>query len=118
MSREMQTIKVRKLLHELGILPNKKGYEYIVEAVSIAIDNFGKVRGRKNFFGIYDEVAEKFERTYSNVERCIRYAIRAASENPTEKMLTLFPYLIGIPTNSAFISVLAEHLALKNEAEE
>ena len=117
MSREMQTIIVRKLLHELRILPNKKGYEYIVEAVSIAIDNSDKIRGGKNLIGIYDEVAEKFERTYSNVERCIRYAIRSASENPSEKMLTLFPYLPAIPTNSAFISVLAEHLAFQSEGE-
>ena len=115
MSREKQTIKVRKLLHELRILPNKKGYEYIVEAVSIALDSLGKTGGRKNLIGIYDEIAEKFESTYFRVERCIRYAIRDASENPSEKMLTLFPYLPVIPTNSTFISVLAEHLAFQSE---
>lgn len=110
-----KNIEVRNLLLELRIFPNKKGYAYLIEAVAIWKEQTSKGRMSNSTMNIYKEVAQMFQVTQSSVERCIRHAIQAATLNPTEKMQALFPYLIGIPTNSAFISVLAEHLALQSE---
>lgn len=109
-----QEIKIKKLLQELGVTPDIKGYHYLAEAIAIkARANQNNDFAKKHTI-IYEEVAEKFETTYARVERAIRHAVGKAFGTMSITLRNLFGTVInqkiGKVTNSCFISMVAEHI--------
>jgi len=107
--------KITQLLHNLGIPSHIKGYVYIRESISIMLNNPEIVGGITK--EIYPEVAKKFNSTSSRVERAIRHAIEISwNRGDYEIMEEIFGHSVDYdkakPTNSEFISTIADHLKM------
>ena len=107
--------ELSKLLHELGIPSNIKGYEYLRDAI-INIYNSKKVTGITK--GLYPEIANKYDTSPSKVERAIRHAIEISSNRGNlDLMDEIFGHSVDIekakPTNSEFIVTIADKLKLE-----
>lgn len=61
--------KIEDKLLSFGIMPNLKGFNYIVEAVEKII-----LDGKVPVSEIYKEVGEKYGESATKIERTIRYA--------------------------------------------
>lgn len=66
--------RIRKELLDLGILSNKRGYVYIIEAVK----RFGNFTSMEN---IYNSIAKATNRSPASIERSIRTAIKSADHD-------------------------------------
>ena len=99
-------MKYYKILNELGIAKNLKGYEYLRQALEIA-DKFGF--GWKVTRDIYPEVGKIMNVEGSQVERCIRHAAHKASVE-SESFKTMVP---GKLTNSLLIATILNEIKLR-----
>lgn len=61
--------KIEDKLIGMGIMPNLKGFNYIVEAVEKII-----LDGRVPVSNIYKEIGKKYGESVTKIERTIRYA--------------------------------------------
>lgn len=107
--------EVTKLLHQLGMPANVKGYNYLRCAILIAYKN-PDISGQVTKF-LYPEVARTFHTTSTRVERAMRHAIIIAwtRGNPMvieEIFKNTIAYNKDKPTNSEFIALLADRLRL------
>lgn len=107
-SKEISTI-----LRGVGMPAHLLGYRYMKEILQIVLDDENRIHALST--SVYPEVAEKFGTTYQRVERAIRHAVEAATNNmPPEREYRYFGYCInfnrGKATNSEFIAILAEHI--------
>ena len=100
--------KIEDALLQMGISPNRKGFEFIVDAVELLANN-DLCDGMGS---IYEVVAEARETTYGAVERGIRYAITKASR---ESDWWIKMGLSQKTTNGKFLSALA--LLMKRESQ-
>ena len=66
--------RIRKELLDLGILSNKRGYVYIIEAVK----RFGNFTSMEN---IYNSIAKATNRSPASIEGSIRTAIKSADHD-------------------------------------
>lgn len=81
--------KIRKILIELGIMPNIQGHEDIINALEVI-----KKGPDTKAFACYAIVAEKRKAKAVSVERCIRYAIQQIDkESPVYKKFFDVPKL-------------------------
>lgn len=98
------------LLLELGIMPNRKGFDMIIEAIELVRNDRNRYMGSITK-QLYPTLAKKFNTTPHRVERNIRSAIEAAFDNGAAMNFTeLFGGCRadkGKLENSAFISVCA-----------
>ncbi len=111
---EVQKI-VTEHIQELAVPANIKGYEYLRTAICMVIEEPTLARGITKI--LYPSIAKKFEDTPAKVERAIRHAIESAwNRIKPEKVYEIFGYTIskskGKPTNSEFISILADHIKI------
>lgn len=105
--------RTTKLLQELGMPANVKGYHYLRDAISLAIENpdiLGSITKE-----LYPEVANHFSSTTSRVERAMRHAIEISfTRGNLDKIEEIFCYSMDSnkakPTNSEFISAIAEKI--------
>ena len=67
---------VTRIIHEIGVPAHIKGYQYLREAIMLAIDDMDVINSVTKV--LYPEVARKFNTTPSRVERAIRHAIEVA----------------------------------------
>lgn len=109
-----------KLLHDMGMPANLRGYEYLREAVMQCVREPDTVRGITT--RLYPRVAAVFDTTPSRAERAMRNAIETAfSRGDIEKLRDVFGYTIhpdkGRPTVSEFVALTADALRLRMEAE-
>lgn len=117
-AREDLTAEVTRLMHQMGIPANIKGYAYLREAVIATVDEVHLLNNiTKN---LYPRVAQKFNTTGTRVERAIRHAIEIAWERGNVEFLDkLFGHSLdlehGRPTNSAFIARLSDKLRLERK---
>ena len=101
--------KLFTMMNLLGIPSHLSGYKYIKDAITICIDNNYEVPTvSKN---LYPEIAAKYEKKDSQVERSIREAINKCIDRADSEILFLiFGYTIDSekarPTNKAFIAQL------------
>ena len=107
---------ITKMLHELGIPAHIKGYQYLREAILIAVDDIDVINAVTKV--LYPEVAKRFGTTASRVERAIRHAIEVAwDRGDLETLQKYFGYTVsnakGKPTNSEFIAMIADRLVLE-----
>lgn len=86
----MQRNKIEDRLIQIGILPNLKGFEYLVTAIDTY--QYGMP-----LMEIYVDTAQKYKTTYSRVERCIRHAKNKTTygKYTNGEFLSLFKYEIN-----------------------
>lgn len=108
--------KVTNILHEIGVPAHIRGYNYMREAILMAVEDMDVL----NYITkeLYPSIAKKCSTTPSRVERAIRHGIEVAwSRGKLDAIDKLFGYTInnhkGKPTNSEFIALIADHLRLE-----
>ena len=108
--------QVTAIIHEIGVTAHMKGYQYLREAILIAVQDMDVINAVTKV--LYPEVASRFSTTPSRVERAIRHAIEVAwDRGDLETLQKYFGYTVnsakGKPTNSEFIAMIADRLQLK-----
>ena len=106
---------VTGIIHEIGVPAHIKGYQYLREAIVLAVDNPEYIQAITK--ELYPAIAKKFGTTPSRVERAIRHAVEVAwDRGDTDVLLKWFGYTIslnkGKPTNSEFIALVADKIRL------
>lgn len=113
--RNMEAM-VTSIIHEIGVPAHIKGYQYLREAILIAVDDMDVINAITKV--LYPQVAKTFATTPSRVERAIRHAIEVAwDRGDLETLQRFFGYTVsntkGKPTNSEFIALIADRLQLE-----
>ena len=109
---------VTSIIHEVGVPAHIKGYQYLREAILIAVDDIDVINAVTKV--LYPEAAKRFGTTASRVERAIRHAIEVAwDRGDLETLQKYFGYTVsnvkGKPTNSEFIAMIADRLQLQRK---
>ena len=109
---------VTSVIHEIGVPAHIKGYQYLREAIIIAVEDMEVINAVTKV--LYPEVARRFDTTASRVERAIRHAIEVAwDRGDLETLQKFFGYTVsntkGKPTNSEFIAMIADRLVLQKQ---
>lgn len=107
---------VTDMIHEIGVPAHIKGYQYLREAIMMAVEDIDMLNSITKI--LYPTIAKKFQTTPSRVERAIRHAIEVAwSRGRMETLDALFGYTVntgkGKPTNSEFIALIADRIRLQ-----
>ena len=116
-SRSMEA-QVTAIIHDVGVPAHIKGYQYLREAILIAVEDMEVINAVTKV--LYPEVARRFDTTASRVERAIRHAIEVAwDRGDIETLQKYFGYTVsnakGKPTNSEFIAMIADRLQLQRK---
>ena len=106
---------VTSMIHEIGVPAHIKGYQYLREAIILAVKDMEVINAITKV--LYPQVAKTFATTPSRVERAIRHAIEVAwDRGDLETLQRFFGYTVsntkGKPTNSEFIALVADRLQL------
>ena len=107
---------VTSIIHEIGVPAHIKGYQYLREAILIAVQDMDVINAITKV--LYPQVAKTFATTPTRVERAIRHAIEVAwDRGDLETLQRFFGYTVsntkGKPTNSEFIALIADKLQLQ-----
>lgn len=110
---------VTELLHEMGVPPNFKGYNYLRDAVLLALRD-PHLLGGSLTKKLYPQIAEKYESTPGGVEAAIRNAVLAGCERGNQEFIQ---QLCGSfrgsrknwPTNSIVIAKLADTIKMQRK---
>ncbi len=107
---------VTGIIHEIGVPAHIKGYQYLREAIIIAVNDMDVINAITKV--LYPQVAKTFGTTPSRVERAIRHAIEVAwDRGDLDTLQRFFGYTVsntkGKPTNSEFIAIIADKLQLQ-----
>ncbi len=110
---------VTNIIHEIGVPAHIKGYQYLREAIIIAVGDMDVINAITKV--LYPQVAKTFQTTPSRVERAIRHAIEVAwDRGDLDTLQRFFGYTVsntkGKPTNSEFIALIADKLQLQMKA--
>ena len=108
--------EVTAVIHEVGVPAHIKGYQYVREAIVIAVQDMDVINAVTKV--LYPEVARRYNTTPSRVERAIRHAIEVAwSRGKMDTIDEMFGYTIhngkGKPTNSEFIALITDRIRLE-----
>ncbi len=108
--------QVTAIIHEIGVPAHIKGYQYLREAIGLAVADMEIINAVTKV--LYPAVAKKFGTTASRVERAIRHAIEVAwDRGDLETLQKYFGYTVsnakGKPTNSEFIAMIADRISLE-----
>lgn len=109
-------IRVTDVIHQIGVPAHIKGYQYLREAIMMAVNDMESVGAITKI--LYPSIAKKARTTPSRVERAIRHAIEVAwDRGDIETLQSFFGYTVsgvkGKPTNSEFISMIADRIRLQ-----
>ena len=112
---------VTGIIHEIGVPAHIKGYQYLREAIIIAVEDMDVINAITKV--LYPQVAKTFQTTPSRVERAIRHAIEVAwDRGDLDTLQRFFGYTVsntkGKPTNSEFIALIADKLQLQLKSTE
>ena len=117
---ELPTLEadVTAIIHEVGVPAHIKGYQYVREAIIIAVQDMDVINAVTKV--LYPEVAKRFHTTPSRVERAISHAIEVAwDRGDLETLQGYFGYTVnsakGKPTNSEFIAMIADRIRLRKK---
>ena len=110
--------QVTAVIHEVGVPAHIKGYQYVREAIVIAVQDMDVINAVTKV--LYPEVARRFSTTPSRVERAVRHAIEVAwDRGDLEVLQKYFGYTVsnakGKPTNSEFIAMIADRIRLQEK---
>ena len=111
---------VTGIIHEIGVPAHIKGYQYLREAIIIAVGDMDVINAITKV--LYPQVAKTFQTTPSRVERAIRHAIEVAwDRGDLDTLQRFFGYTVsnpkGKPTHSEFIALIADKLQLQLKGE-
>ncbi len=109
-------MRVTNIIHQIGVPAHIKGYQYLREAIIMTIHDMDAINAITKI--LYPSVAKKFKTTPSRVERAIRHAIEVAwDRGDVDTLQEYFGFTVsgtkGKPTNSEFISMVADRLRLE-----
>ena len=109
-------IQVTEILHQIGVPAHIKGYQYLRDAILMAIEDEEIINAVTK--RLYPAVAKKHGTTSSRVERANRHAIEVAWDRGDVDVLnSYFGYTIhngrGKPTNSEFIAMISDKFRLQ-----
>lgn len=112
-------VRVTNIIHDVGVPAHIKGYQYIREAIMLAVENQDIINSITKT--LYPTLAKKFNTTSSRVERAIRHAIEVAwNRGQIEMHDKIFGYTVnsnkGKPTNSEFIAMIADKLCMEDKS--
>ena len=110
--------QVTSVIHEVGVPAHIKGYQYVREAIIIAVQDMDVINAVTKV--LYPEVAKRYTTTPSRVERAVRHAIEVAWERgDLDTLQRYFGYTVnsskGKPTNSEFIAMIADRIRLQRK---
>lgn len=110
-------LEVSQLLHNLGIPSHIRGYKYIRDGIMIIFNSNSVSLVTKD---IYPQIAKKYDTTPSRVERAIRHAIEVSwIRGDINLMEELFGFSVSCdkskPTNSEFLTTIADRIKLDNK---
>lgn len=93
----------KNITQDFGISIHLRGCRYIEEAVTLILQN-------SNIFvmEMYQNIAEKHNKSAASIEHTIRYAIEIAYNN--NKLNQSFPHSFGRPSNSEVIWTIVENV--------
>ena len=117
LSEDMEMV-VTEIIHQIGIPAHIKGYQYVREAIVIAVQDMDVINAVTKV--LYPEVARRYSTTPSRVERAVRHAIEVAwDRGDLETLQRYFGYTVsntkGKPTNSEFIAMIADRIRLQRK---
>ena len=109
--------RITNIFITVGIPAHIKGYQFLREAIKMAIDNPDIINSITK--KLYPEVAERFSTSPSKVERAIRHAIEVAwNRGKIENINSLFGVRVYShnekPTNGEFIALVADKMLLES----
>lgn len=111
-------VEISELLHNLGVPSHIRGYQYIRDGILQLYNKNSYV----NYITkeVYPEIAMKFDTTPSRVERAMRHAIELSwDRGDLVLMEDLFGHSVDFerarPTNSEYITTIADRLKLKRK---
>ena len=109
--------KITNIFITVGIPAHIKGYQFLREAIKMAIDNPDIINSITK--RLYPEVATRFSTSPSKVERAIRHAIEVAwNRGKIENINSLFGVRVynhnEKPTNGEFIALVADKMLLES----
>ena len=109
---------VTSIIHEVGVPAHIKGYQYVREAIILAVQDMDVINAVTKV--LYPEVARRYNTTPSRVERAVRHAIETAwDRGDLETLQRYFGYTVsntkGKPTNSEFIARIADRIRLQGK---
>lgn len=112
--------KILRTLKVLGIPASLRGYAYIHDAISMALEKPSVVYSITS--DVYPAIAKMHDTTPSAVERCIRHAIEHAfSEANSDILYNVFANTIskrsGKVPNCIFIATVAEVIRTNQDIE-
>lgn len=107
---------VTDIIHEIGVPAHIKGYQYLREAIMMAVEDREMLCAVTKI--LYPAIAKKYHTTSSRVERAIRHAIEVAwNRGNMDTLDAMFGYTINVgkgkPTNSEFIALIVDKIRLK-----
>ena len=108
--------KITNIFITVGIPAHIKGYQFLREAIKMAIDNPDIINSITK--RLYPSIAERFETSSSKVERAIRHAIEVAwNRGKIENINSLFGIRVYTnnekPTNGEFIALVADKMLIE-----
>jgi len=109
--------RITNIFITVGIPAHIKGYQFLREAIKMAIDNPDVINSITK--KLYPEVAQRFCTSPSKVERAIRHAIEVAwNRGKIENINSLFGVRVynhnEKPTNGEFIALVADKMLLES----
>ena len=107
--------KITNIFITVGIPAHIKGYQFLREAVKLAIENPDIINSITK--KLYPSIAERFDTSASKVERAIRHAIEVAwNRGKIENINNIFGLTVYSnnekPTNGEFIALVADKMLL------
>lgn len=104
-----------KMIHDIGVPANIKGYRYLREAIKLAAEDLDRINNMTEC--IYKPIALTDNSTPKRVRASIMRAIEIAwDRGDLDTLQSFFGYTVsntkGKPTNSEFIALLADKLSL------
>ena len=102
--------EIRRILLELGAPDHLVGHPYVIQGILLAVENRTIINSIT--FGLYPQLAARFDTTAARVERAIRHLIEVTWSRGDLKVLeTYFGNTVsaekGKPTNGEFIARIA-----------
>lgn len=109
---------VTRILHELGVSSNLKGYLYIRDVIELIIFAGGKIKPITK--ELYPYIAINYNTTIRRIDRDIGYAIESAYSKGN---ISLFDELFGTsidfnksrPANLLFLSTVADWILISSD---
>ena len=111
-------MRVTQIIHDIGVPAHIKGYQYLRESIMMTVEDMENINAITKV--LYPTVAKRYKTTSSRVERAIRHAIEVAwDRGNVETLNEFFGYTVsnakGKPTNSEFISMIADRIRLERK---